>query len=73
MRTKEALAAARAAGVKLGRTKGSLGKSKLDGKQQKITKLLSLGVSNASIAKITDVSRSTLVHFIQSRGLQPLN
>lgn len=73
MRTKEALAAAHAVGVTLGRPKGSLGKSKLDDKQQEITKLLSLRVSKASIANITDVSRSTLVHFIRSRGLQPLN
>ena len=56
MRTKEALAADRAVGVKLGRPVGSLGQSKLDGKQQEITKLLSLGISKASIAKITDVS-----------------
>ena len=51
----------------------SLGQSKLDGKQQEIAKLLSFGVSKASIAKITDVNRSTLVDFIRSRGLQPLN
>lgn len=35
-RTKEGLMAARAKGKRLGRPKGALGKSKLDGKEQKI-------------------------------------
>lgn len=69
MRTKEALAAARAKGTKLGRPKGSKGKSKLDGKEEEIKKLLKLKVSKASIAKITGVDRGTLYHFIKSRGL----
>jgi DNA invertase Pin-like site-specific DNA recombinase len=69
LRTKDALAKAKAAGKKLGRPKGSLGQSKLSGRAAEIQKLLSLGVSKASIAKITGVSRSTLVHFIRSRGL----
>ncbi len=69
MRTKEALAAARAKGTKLGRPKGSKGKSKLDGKEEEIKKLLKLKVSKASIAKITGVDRGTLNHFIKSREL----
>jgi DNA invertase Pin-like site-specific DNA recombinase len=64
MRTKEALAAARAAGKRLGRPKGHLGRSKLNGKEDDIRKLLDLRVSKASIAKITGVDRSTLYHFI---------
>ena len=60
LRTKEALAAAKKAGKKLGRPKGSLGQSKLDSKTDEIKKLLTLGVSKVSIAKITGVSRSTL-------------
>jgi DNA invertase Pin-like site-specific DNA recombinase len=68
-RTKEALAAARAAGKRLGRPPGAWGKSKLDGKEREIQTLLALQVSKASIAKITGVDRSTLSHFMRSRGL----
>lgn len=73
MRTIEGLAAARAKGVKLGRPKGSLGRSKLDGREEEICRLLAKNVSKASIAKITGVDRSTLYHFIQSRGLQQIS
>ena len=66
-RTKEGLAAAKAKGKRLGRPKGALGKSRLDGKEQDIRALLGKDVSKASIAKILDVSRSALFHFIQTR------
>ncbi len=69
MRTKEALAAAKASGKKLGRPKGTKGESKLDGREEQIKELLGMGVSKASIAKITGVSRATLYHFIESRKL----
>ncbi len=68
-RTCEGLAAARAKGKVLGRSKGSHGPSKLDGKEDEIKMLLSKKVSKASIAKILDVSRSTLLYFISSREL----
>ena len=55
-RTKEGLAAARAKGRLLGRPKGALGKSKLDGKEEEIRMLLEKTVSKASIAKIVGVS-----------------
>lgn len=71
MRTKEGLAAARAAGKRLGRPKGKLGQSRLNGKEEEIQRLLSLHVSKSSIAKITGVDRSTLYHFIRSRHLRP--
>jgi len=71
LRTKEALAAAKAAGKVLGRPRGALGKSKLDGKKEEIKTLLALRVSKASIAKITGVDRATLYHFMRSRGLMP--
>ena len=71
MRTKEGLAAARAAGKRLGRPKGKLGQAKRTGKEDEIQRLLHLKVSKSSIAKITGVDRSTLYHFMQSRHLLP--
>jgi DNA invertase Pin-like site-specific DNA recombinase len=70
-RTKEGLAAARAKGRLLGRPKGSLGKSKLDGKEEEVRMLLEKTVSKASIAKIVGVSRTALHHFIRTRELAP--
>jgi len=68
-RTRHALAARKAAGVVLGRPKGSIGKNSLDEKKSEIEKLISLGVSKASVAKICGVKRSTLLYYINSRGL----
>ena len=70
-RTKEGLAAARAKGKKLGRPKGALGKSRLDGREQEIRLLLQKRVSKASLARIMDVSPTTLRHFVKTRRLQP--
>jgi DNA invertase Pin-like site-specific DNA recombinase len=53
----------------LGRPRGTRGRSKLDGREQEITRLLALRVSKASIAKITGVDRATLYHFMRSRSL----
>ena len=69
-RTKQALAAARLKGKLIGRPKGVLGKSKLDGKEEEIKMLLRKEVSKSSIAKIMDVSRTALYHFIKSRKLE---
>ncbi len=71
LRTKEGLAAAKAKGKLLGRPKGALGTSRLDGKEQDIRALLGKDVSKASIAKILDVSRSALYHFIETRKIAP--
>jgi DNA invertase Pin-like site-specific DNA recombinase len=68
-RTKEGLERAKAEGKLLGRPKGKLGKSKLDGKQNEIQNYLDKGVNKANIAKIYDVSWPTLDNFIKTRGL----
>ena len=68
-RTKEGLAAARAKDRRLGHPKGTLGKSKLDGKEEEIRILLQKQVSKASIAKIVGVSRTSMHHFINLRKL----
>ena len=69
-RTKEGLAAAKARGKRLGRPKGARSKSKLDGKEEEIQLLLHKRVSKASIARIMDVSPTTLHHFVKTRRLQ---
>jgi DNA invertase Pin-like site-specific DNA recombinase len=68
LRTKEALAAKKKNGTKLGRPRGN-GTSKLNGKESYIQELLKKRVSKASIAKIMEVAPSTLTHFIKTRGL----
>ncbi|MCP4935556.1 MAG: recombinase family protein [bacterium] len=68
-RTKEGLAKAKASGKKLGRPKGALGQSRLNGKEEEIQALLEKDVSKTAIAKIIGVSRTTLYHFIQTRQL----
>jgi len=68
-RTKQGLAAARAKGKLLGRPKGSLGKSKLDGKEQIIKEELKYGVAKAAIARKLGVSRTSMVNFIKTRAL----
>ena len=70
-RTREGLARAKASGRKLGRPKGSLGVSRLDGKEDEIRRFLELGVSKTAIAKITGVSRTALYSFMSTRGLRP--
>jgi hypothetical protein len=55
----------------LGRPKGWLGKSKIDGKEGEIRMLLGKEVSKASIAKIVGISRTALHHFIRTRQLDP--
>ena len=70
-RTREGLAQARSSGRKLGRPKGSLGVSRLSGKEDDIRRFLELGVSKTAIAKLTGVSRTTLYSFMRTRGLKP--
>jgi len=68
-RTKKGLARARAEGKLLGRPKGSIGKSKLDGKEREINEYLAKRVKRANIAKIFGVSFPTLMNFLKSRKL----
>ena len=70
-RTREGLAKARSLGRKLGRPKGSLGVSRLNGKEDDIRRFLEQGVSKTTIAKLTGVSRTTLYSFMRTRGLKP--
>ena len=70
-RTREGLARARSSGRTLGRPKGSLGVSRLDGKEDEIRRFRELGVSKTAIAKITGVSRTALYSFMSTRGLMP--
>ena len=58
-RTREGLANVRASGKKLGRPKGSLATSRLDGQENEIRNLLDLGVSKSAVAKSTGASRPT--------------
>jgi len=68
-RTKEALKSKKQKGVILGRPKGSIGKSKLDGKETEIKDFLSKDISKTSISKLIGCDRSTLNNFIKSRDL----
>ncbi|MDR2496012.1 MAG: master DNA invertase Mpi family serine-type recombinase [Tannerellaceae bacterium] len=65
-RTREALARKRAAGVVLGRPKGSKSKSrKLSGKEAEIKILLAQNVSQSAIGKIFGVHRLTVARFVK--------
>ena len=70
-RTREGLARATASGRKLGRPKGSLGVSRLDGREEESRRFLELGVSKTAIANLTGVSRTALYSFMSTRGLEP--
>jgi DNA invertase Pin-like site-specific DNA recombinase len=56
LRTKEALAAKRSQGVKLGKPKGTVQASKFDKDRQRIEELLQLGLSVRKIAKVLGYS-----------------
>ena len=70
-RTKEALASKKAQGIKLGKPKGTLQKSKFDNDLDKIKELLSLGLSVRKIAKYLGLSNHIgLNNYITSRKLK---
>lgn len=70
-RTKEALRARKAQGVKLGRPKGS-GSSKLDPYRVEIESMLQTGVKQAYIAKKYAITPAALSQWIKKRGISTL-
>lgn len=64
-RTKSALKARKASGVKLGRPEG---KSKLDAKREEIEMYQKLGVNKTAIAKLIGCSRSAYLHWLSKEG-----
>ena len=69
-RVKCGLQSRKARGLRLGRKKGSLGISKLSGKEETIRNLLHARVSKTAISRVCGTSRTNLIHFIHSRGLK---
>jgi DNA invertase Pin-like site-specific DNA recombinase len=69
-RTKTALRALKAGGKTLGRKPGTLGKSKLDGKEDQIRELLKHRVAKSAIARILGTSRQNLINFMRSRRIK---
>lgn len=68
-RTTEALARRRAAGLPLGRPKGSKNTAhKLDPHKNEIARMLGLGVSKVSIAKMLGCSPETLYKYMKKNG-----
>ncbi len=68
-RVRGALAQKRKEGVVLGRPKGSLSASKLDGKKELIIEYLSKGVSKASLARILETSPTNLASYLRTRNI----
>ncbi|MEM7175821.1 MAG: recombinase family protein [Chlamydiota bacterium] len=71
LRTKEALATKKAQGVKLGKPKGIIQRSKFDGDLERIKELLSLGVSIRKMSRILGYSNHiSLNNYIKKRKIQ---
>ena len=68
-RTREALVKLKSEGKILGRPKGSLSKSKLDGKEKEIDYYLSKQISIKSICKLLDVPPTTFYGFCKNRAI----
>jgi DNA invertase Pin-like site-specific DNA recombinase len=68
-RSKMGLAACKAAGIKLGKPKGTLQASKLDEKREAIEELLKHRVSKAAIARMMGTSRGNLLFYLRTRQI----
>lgn len=69
-RTTEALAKRKAAGLPLGRRKGSVNiEKKLDKRKEEIKSLLAKGVQKTAIARIAECSTATLYDWMEANGL----
>jgi DNA invertase Pin-like site-specific DNA recombinase len=70
LRTTEALAKRKAAGLPLGRPKGTkAARMKLDAKEVEIRSYLAKGISKRSIAKLVECAPSTLYEWLARRNL----
>ena len=69
-RTKEALAARKAAGVRLGRPPGA-GKSKLDEKREFITESLRFGTTKTEIAALCGCTPGNLCNWLRKNNIDP--
>lgn len=67
-RTKQALAARKASGQRLGKPKG-ISTSKIDPHREKIEELLRFKVSTAAIARMIGMSTTAVRHYIRTRRL----
>lgn len=72
LRTKEALAAKKAQGQKLGKPRGTIQKSKFDQHLEKIKDLLEMGLSVRKIAKVLGYSNHIALNtYINKRHIRP--
>lgn len=69
-RTKEALDAKRKLGIIGGRPKGPAKDLKLDKQREKITEYLQMGLTQNAIAKLLDISPSSLSDYIRRHDLR---
>ncbi len=73
MRTKEALSAKRSQGIRLGKPKGTIQKSKFDKDAERIKELLGLGLSVRKSAHLLGYSNHLALNtYIKKRGLRPV-
>jgi DNA invertase Pin-like site-specific DNA recombinase len=71
LRTTEALAKRKAAGLPLGRPKGTpAARRKLDAREGEIRSYLTKGISKRSIAKLVECAPSTLYDWLARRNLR---